>query len=277
MIKYYSYLILFVLFIVVVSLSGCILNTSSDISDTIQETNKEITNNNSVKITKGITLSPKSFSQDDFYDFLKNVDETGDIISWSGDWAELSNTKNSGPVVITELSYTYNYIPVIEAQFFTQSSGKLLRPLDEKTKQDYKNNVLSFVEKYKPKYLGLGMEVNVLSEKTPEDFDIFVSLYNEIYDAVKVESSDTNPSTQTKLNKTRKKPIFEFIQFPQNTLKYLYCSNTAYKKTRRITLEKKFANLYTAIRFINITIILRTPSLDYMLAKRMIILYSFAH
>lgn len=140
---------------------------------------------------KGVGLSPKSFQQADFTDFFEKAKQTGKIVSWAGDWNELSNTQNGSPTVVASLASTYGYIPLIEAQFFTQSNGSLLRPLDNATKQIYKNSAVAFAEKYKPKYLAFGIEVNILYEKSLPDFDNFAQFYSEVYDAVKAASSDT--------------------------------------------------------------------------------------
>jgi len=44
---------------------------------------------------------------------------------------------------------------------------------------------------YQPDYLALGVEMNMYYQHEPEDFDSFVSLYFEAYDAVKEVSQDT--------------------------------------------------------------------------------------
>jgi hypothetical protein len=44
---------------------------------------------------------------------------------------------------------------------------------------------------YEPDYLALGVEVNMLYNRRPEQFDAFVSLYVEAYDAVKQQSPET--------------------------------------------------------------------------------------
>lgn len=152
---------------------------------------------------KGVSLSPRSFQPDDFTDFFDKAKQTGEIVMWAGDWMELSDTSGSGPTVVAELASTYNYIPLIEAQFFTQSSGQLVRPLDHTTKQIYINNAADFAEKYKPMYLGFGIEVNVLYEKSPEDFDEFVRFYSEVYDAVKAKSPNTKVFTVFQLERMK--------------------------------------------------------------------------
>jgi hypothetical protein len=44
---------------------------------------------------------------------------------------------------------------------------------------------LYIVRNYEPEYLALGVEINMLRSRNPQQFEHFVSLYNETYDAVK--------------------------------------------------------------------------------------------
>ena len=167
---------------------------------------KTTTDGNSPALTgtlKGVSLSPKSFQSADFTDFFEKANQAGEIVSWAGDWNELADINSGGPKVVAELAATYSYIPLVEAQFFTQSSGQLLRPLDEATRLSYKNCAAAFAEKYRPKYLALGIEVNILYEKSPADFEAFVSFYAEVYDAVKAVSPDTKVFTIFQLEKMK--------------------------------------------------------------------------
>src|SRR3989338_7542474 len=162
-----------------------------------------IENTNAEKTLKGITLTPRSFAPNDFTNFFVKAKQTGHIITWSGDWIELSNTNKGGPTVLAELSKQYDFIPLVIAQFFTQSTGELLRPLDETTKQTYKNSAVAFAEKYKPKYLAFGIEVNMLWEKSNKDFEDFVVFYDEVYNAIKVISPNTKIFTIFQLEKMK--------------------------------------------------------------------------
>ncbi len=157
----------------------------------------------SIRTLKGVSLSPKSFQADDFADFFQKAKQTGEIVTWAGDWNELANTQSGGPIVVASLAPQYGYIPVIEVQFFTQSSGTLLRPLDNATRQAYKSTAAAFAGRHKPKYLAFGIEVNVLYEKSPADFASFVQLYSEVHDAVKVASPDTRVFTIFQLEKMK--------------------------------------------------------------------------
>lgn len=141
-------------------------------------------------LLKGVSLSPRSFQGADFTNFFAEAKEAGTVVAWAGGWQELGVEKG-GPTVVAELAKTYGYTPVIEAQFFTQSTGTLLRPLDEAARKAYTAAAAAFSEKYRPKYLGLGIEVNMLYEKSPADFEAFAEFFGEVYDAVKAKSPST--------------------------------------------------------------------------------------
>lgn len=55
----------------------------------------------------------------------------------------------------------------------------------------YLNFTLRILREFKPRYLGLGSEVNTYAEAHPEDFENFLSLYRETYAAIKAESPET--------------------------------------------------------------------------------------
>ncbi len=157
----------------------------------------------STETLKGVSLSPRSFQPADFTDFFQKAKQAGNVVSWAGDWNELSDTQNSGPTTVASLASTYGYVPLIEAQFFTQSSGQLLRPLDENTKLSYKDSAVAFAERFKPEYLAFGIEVNVLYEKSPSDFDDFAAFFSQVYDAVKAVSPQTKVFTIFQLEKMK--------------------------------------------------------------------------
>lgn len=153
-------------------------------------------------LLKGVSLSPKSFQPDDFKDFFSKAKEAGDMVSWAGDWNELG-AQDGAPAVVSGLAGTYGYTPVIEAQFFSQKDGKLLRPLDAATRAQYKSAAADFAKKYRPRYMGLGIEVNMLYEKSPADFNDFAAFYSEVYDAIKAQSPGTNVFTIFQLEKMK--------------------------------------------------------------------------
>ncbi|MFH2105643.1 MAG: hypothetical protein ABII22_00135 [Candidatus Micrarchaeota archaeon] len=197
----------FILLVLVFSLFlfGCTQSERADIQSdaglkvqNIQDSKLKTQN----QLMKGVSLSPRSFNEGDFIDFFAKAKQAGQIVSWVGDWNELGK-EGGAPQIVAELSSTYGYTPLICIQFFQQSTGQLLRPLDDSTKQNYKHSLVEFAKKYKPKYIGIGVEVNVLYEKSQTDFDSFVQFYGEVYDAIKAESPDTRIFTIFQLEKMK--------------------------------------------------------------------------
>jgi hypothetical protein len=152
---------------------------------------------------KGVSLSPKSFEENDFLDFFEKAKQTGKIITWAGDWQELSNTEGGAPIVVASLASQYNYIPVIQVHYFNENTGKPRQPLTQEKKQEYKNSAIAFAQKFKPKYFGIGIEVNSVHQKSPEDFEEFVEFYNEVFDAVKEVSPQTKIFTTFQLERMK--------------------------------------------------------------------------
>jgi len=58
-------------------------------------------------------------------------------------------------------------------------------------------------DNYRPKYLALGVEVNTYQGQHPQDFDAFLTLYQETYDAVKALSPDTQVFPTFRLEELR--------------------------------------------------------------------------
>jgi hypothetical protein len=183
---------IFIIFVLLVSMSNCIEQEEKHITGTRDESFP----------LKGVSLSPRSFQPDDFTDFFEKAVLAGEVVSWAGDWNELG-TEKGGPAVVTTLASTYTYTPLVLVQFFTQSTGQLLRPLNEATENTYLTSAVTFAQAYTPQYLGFGIEVNVLYQKSPSDFNEFMSFYREVYDAVKAVSPSTTVFTVFQLERMK--------------------------------------------------------------------------
>ena len=203
-------IVVIMLFLSIVLISGC---TEKNIVRKIDTGKNLVPQNNIVKsvdnigsnsgLLKGVSLSPKSSGANDFTGFLEKTKQTGNMLMWAGDWNQLETT---GKVVV-ELAPKYGYTPLIETTF--HSNGKLIRPLNNENKEIYKKLTIAFAKKYKPKYLGLGIEVNSVYEKNPKVFEEFVSFYNEVCDSVKVVSSETKIFTVFQLEKMKGLSMWE--------------------------------------------------------------------
>jgi hypothetical protein len=160
------------------------------------------TNNNQAgfdAVLKGVSLSPKSYVAEDFINFFFRAEESGSVLMWAGDWIELNDSADT----TAQLAVNHNMIPLVEVQFFDQSVGELIRPLDETNKELYTQLAVDYAEKFKPEYLGLGIEVNVLFEESPGDFNNFVEFFSEVYDEIKAASPDTKVFTVFQLERMK--------------------------------------------------------------------------
>ena len=152
---------------------------------------------------KGVSLTPRSSDPEDFTGFFEKAVRAGDVVSWVGDWGEFEKEDGGAPRVISGLAPTHGFIPLVVAQFFTQPSGRLLRPLTPETRESYIRLAAKFAGEFQPEYLGLGVEVNVLYEKSPSDFDGFVSLFSDACDEVRAISPGTKVFTVFQLERMK--------------------------------------------------------------------------
>ncbi len=236
--------------IVIIVIIGCTNKEIGPQQNNMPQYEKQQT----IGLLKGVGVSPKNFEQNNFLDFLENVKQTQDILLWAGDWFEITEEKS--PKIFTELAAKYDYIPIIEVGYYIQESGELLRPLNEENKnpnrlkgrgifnvpdtpsddgewiqnspttasggvsetnkQIYLDSTIDFVKKYKPKYFGIGVEVNIFAEKNPDAFEEFVPFYNEVYDAIKIVSPDTKVFTVFQLEKMKGLPMWKIEESKSN-------------------------------------------------------------
>lgn len=183
---------LFFFFILILLLFGVWLATKgkekkSDNSNSASQAQPE-----SAKTLKGVSLSPKSYSGSDFTEFLTKTKEVGSLVSWAGDWALLPSKSASASVVVI-LSQQFKYSPVIIVGFSSQQNGKLVlnHPYTDANRAAFKKDIVDFATNYKPPYLGIGNEVNLVSDNDSVDFAKFVEDFSSTYDSVKKVSPDT--------------------------------------------------------------------------------------
>jgi hypothetical protein len=203
------YLLIFtVVFLVVVS--GCARKEKADDGSTRDSTatpedagaKQQEKSIETHKMLKGVALTPRAFDTSGFMDFINKAGQAGTVISWAGDWKEIT-AKKSAPFVVADLAPKYGFTPVFEVQFFDQSKGSLLRPLDENNRKMYLDSIVAFAGQKNPEYLGVGIEVNLLAEDSPADFEEFVTFYAEVYDALKAASPETKVFTIFQLERMK--------------------------------------------------------------------------
>ncbi len=151
-------------------------------------------------VPKGVNYLPKGSNLADQNDFFEKAKLSGSFVTWAGDWMELSG---HNPTSITERVKNNDLEPVIIASYYNQGAKKLLRPTTEATLKKYQETTASFAEKYKPKYIGFGIEINIMYENDPIEFEKFVSLFNETVDLVKTKSPETKVFTVFQLERLK--------------------------------------------------------------------------
>jgi len=144
--------------------------------------------------TKGVSLSPISFSGNDFTNFfIKAKEANSGLISWAGNWEELKK-ENSPAKVLISLSKQYNFEPVIITN---------LPNSDEKN--DYITTISDFAKDNQVKYLGLGNEINSNYQKS------YSETFSKVYDEIKKVSPNTQIFTIFQLEKMKQKDNWNLI------------------------------------------------------------------
>jgi hypothetical protein len=151
---------------------------------------------------KGVSISPKSTGSADFLNFFERASQTVDLIDWTGDWLELTNEK-SAAFLIEELSGRYGYEPLAIAGTYNQGEKKPIRPHNATNRKIYQDSAVAYVEKYKPAYIGFGVEINIMYENHPAEFEEFVKLFNDTAKAIKEKSPDTKVFTVFQLERLK--------------------------------------------------------------------------
>jgi hypothetical protein len=142
---------------------------------------------------RGLSFSPRNTSAAGLADYFAKA-AAGGLVEWVGDWAGLAGPSSS-PAAIATLSAQHGLEFAVAVQFFSQSDGSLLRPLNSTNEAAYLSSASEFAADYKPFFFGVGVEVNILYEKNSTAFRQFVQFYAEAYDAIKAASPATEVST----------------------------------------------------------------------------------
>jgi hypothetical protein len=146
----------------------------------INENNSEI----QVDVYKGFSISPSTYDSDGFNTFIEIAKESGNTISWTGLWRELSD-ETSAAYSFANLASDNDmeYIPIVGLS--DQGNTKLDVAVSEE--EEFAELIKSFVQIVQPKYVGIGIEVNRLHDTNQADYARFVSIFNKV--AAEIPSS----------------------------------------------------------------------------------------
>lgn len=157
------------------------------------------------KTLKGVSFSPKSQGLADFTSFFSQAKLAGSVVTWSGPWSQLSDLK-SAPYSISSLSNQSELIPIAVAAYFTENTdGKTFKlpSSDLETQKLYAANAAKYAEKFKPKFFGLGNEVNRLAKQSAEEIAIFSQFFNLAASEIKKVSPKTKVFTVFQLEQMK--------------------------------------------------------------------------
>ena len=139
---------------------------------------------------KGISFTPTGFDQQGISGYFAKARQAGGLVTWSGDWDALSDPR-SAPYVLEAQARENNLTLLPELQILDSSSGHLLRPLNSSNEANYVTLVASFARTYTPRYIALGVEVNLLHDSDPASYQAFVSFFSTARAEIKAASPGT--------------------------------------------------------------------------------------
>jgi hypothetical protein len=162
-----------------------------------------------VRTAFGFTPSSPEITAESFTATLQAIGQYGDVILTMPQvpWAEFIHQPDGDSPTIEEMRNTLSFarqygletIFVIDPlQSFDRrriatfppelAGGNFGTPA---VRQAFKNFALRLVHEFQPRYLGLASEINTYADAEPEDFANYLSLYHEVYAAIKSEAPET--------------------------------------------------------------------------------------
>jgi uncharacterized glyoxalase superfamily protein PhnB len=140
---------------------------------------------------RGFSLSPQSYEADQFTAFFELAAAHGDLVERVADILEWEEGTGAAVTVVQGLATQYGYLPLSVAGIFDVDTGELIRPLDDATFDRYVAAAAGFAARHRPRFLGLGVEVDTQWRTHPDEFDRFVELFAAVADAVHAASPET--------------------------------------------------------------------------------------
>ena len=146
-------------------------------------------------------LIPRNYpnpSANDWADLFSHLHETGKWVGVYTAWRDSPEAEGQPPNVIKtafDLQKQYAVNPVIALSFYQDTEDNQIVPLilwdDPGQRGQAVQMVRQVAENYHPPYFALGVEVNRFYEEDPASFDAYLSLYAEMYEAIKAASPQT--------------------------------------------------------------------------------------
>lgn len=142
----------------------------------------------------GFSYSPSGGDPAKIGDFFAQAKGAGTAVTWAGDWQQVDEP-TTAPHVIMELARRNNLTSIPILGIATNDNAELIRPLTPENRASYLDGLETFVTKYTPDMIGLGIEVNTLAAKRPSDYAAFRELFAQAAQKIHSISPDTEVFT----------------------------------------------------------------------------------
>jgi hypothetical protein len=157
----------------------------------------------------GFFPSPPELTEERFIANLQGIGEHGDVIMVmrAVPWANFIESPDAKSKDINELrdllslAGSYRLEPIFVIDPLNGLDRRQIAPLPPdlaggdfstpELRAAFKNFALRLVREFSPRYLGLASEINTYADAQPDDFLNYLSLYREVYTAIKAEAPDT--------------------------------------------------------------------------------------
>lgn len=173
------------LIIVLTLAAGC---TSADPSTAGSGTPLEEADTGEGDTLYGVSFSPAAFTGDGITSFFQEAATLGGVVTWGGSWDAVAD-ENGAPHVVAQLAPQYGLEPVIITDIGPDAFGNATR------REARKQAAVAFAERYTPRFMGIGNEINLYHEDDPALFQERAAYYNDVYRAVKAASPETTVFT----------------------------------------------------------------------------------
>ncbi|MEX2080691.1 MAG: hypothetical protein WEC33_03670 [Dehalococcoidia bacterium] len=141
-------------------------------------------------------------SSEDYETLFDSFEETGPLFGVYLNWRDEGAQPGEIPEAVRtafQLAEDKGIVPVVAIGAARDVPGGAVEPTvdwdDPAERQGFIAVAVAIATEYEAPYLALGGEVNRLWETSPADFDAFVALYLEAYDAVKAARPETTVFT----------------------------------------------------------------------------------
>jgi hypothetical protein len=127
----------------------------------------------------GLAFSPKDY-QAGWDEFFPLAADHASIVTWAGDWDGLSADDGPAAVIHQQAQDAGLDMMAVVGPF---ADGYAVRPVAEAS-DTYVDKARAFAETFRPRYITLGVEVDIAAVRDTVEFDAYVDVFARSADAV---------------------------------------------------------------------------------------------